>query len=112
APGQYQKLVDALKNSRKAVEKIKSKAQTAAWEETLARLEKEYPKAGKLSPEKFSPERRDQLITYIEGNGNPIAQSARVAITPLLPREEKSHKISQSLDRRYGPALDATSDPL
>jgi SecD/SecF fusion protein len=109
-PGQYRKLVDALKNSRKAVEKIKSKAQTAAWEETLAQLEKEYPKAGKLSPDKFSPERRDQLITYIEGDGNPIAQSARVAIAPLFPKDEKAQKISRSIDALYGPSMDAITN--
>jgi SecD/SecF fusion protein len=103
-PGHYEQLLSRLKNYRKAVDQIKSLAQTLAWKETLKQLQKEYPKAGKLDPDKFRPEHREELVSFIEGNGNPFRQAAVVSVRPLFPADEKAQRIGDRIDELYGPS--------
>jgi SecD/SecF fusion protein len=144
-PGDYATLIQRVALVRKAVEDVTNKAQQEAWKETIARIEEylkkikwEVPELNPIpKPEEETredangetgrdrrlrkipggPQRRGDLIRYIQSKGNPFAEASIQAVEPMidsveLPGGPKAKDIADLIDDAYGPSADAIRESI
>jgi hypothetical protein len=101
-PGDFRALARLVVDQPRAVAAIQHEAEMAAWKATLARLEKIYPRAGKLDPEEFPPNHRDELVGHILAEGHlPKKVDEQAAAIPA------GKAIAARIDDLFGPTEDA-----
>jgi SecD/SecF fusion protein len=120
-PGDYEALIDLVRDQRRAVDKLRGLAQTKAWGEALERLKHDILKKKYKYDEEslkglngadFPPEKRELLVNFLQTRGDrdimPTAVSAvHSFVGPVGPRDTPSaDEVNKFLDDVYGPTSD------